>query len=64
MEDNYWIVPAIFGLIILIGIGTFLIHMIVEARKAKRNRVYKTLDEHRMLNAAGLNASSRRPGAQ
>jgi hypothetical protein len=64
MEDTNWIVPAIFGLIVLIGAVTFLIHMISEAAKVRRNRIYKSLDEHRMLNASGLNAPGRHPGAQ
>ena len=53
MDDTNWIVPAIFGLIILVGLVTFALHMISEAAKARRNRVYKSLDEHRILNTTG-----------
>ena len=53
MDDTNWIVPAIFGLIIVIGVVTFAIHMISENVKARRNRIYKSLDEHRILNASG-----------
>ena len=62
MEDTNWIIPAIFGLIILIGAATFAIHMFVEHAKARRNRVYKSLDEHRILNAPKLKATSQGAG--
>ena len=53
MEDTNWIVPAIFGLIIFVGLVTFVLHSIAEAAKARRNRTYKSLDEHRILNGVG-----------
>ena len=54
MEDNNWLVPAIFGLIILIGVLTFAFHMIAEHAKARRNRIYKSLDEHSAVNGADV----------
>lgn len=59
MEDTNWIVPAIFGLIILVGMVTFVLHLIAEAAKARRNRIYKSLDEHQMINTP-----IRRPGVE
>ena len=54
MDDTSWIIPGIFVLILVIGAVTFVIHMFMEQIKARRNRVYKTLEEHRSLNAADL----------
>ena len=64
MDNTNWIIPGIFGLILAIGAATFVIHMFLEHFKARRNRVYKTLEEHRSLNAAPLEASGRRVGTR
>ncbi|HLG86544.1 MAG TPA: hypothetical protein VKZ79_05040 [Alphaproteobacteria bacterium] len=64
MDDTSWIIPGIFGLILTIGAATFVIHMLFEHVKAKRNRTYKTLEEHRSLNAGRLERSSRGAGTR
>lgn len=62
MDDTSWIIPGIFGLILAIGAATFLIHMLMEHFKARRNRIYKSLEEHSSLNAAQLEPSRRGAG--
>ena len=59
MEDNAWFVPAIFGLALLALIGTFGAYMISEGLKARRNRRYKSLDDHRAANAANRGPNAR-----
>lgn len=63
MDDTSWIIPGIFALILAIGVATFVIHVLIEHAQARRNRIYKSLDEHRSLNAARLETSGNGAGA-
>ena len=51
-----WVVPATIAVIIAVPVVTLVIALIREQIKARRNRIYKTLVDHTILNAGGREA--------
>jgi hypothetical protein len=49
--DTNWLVPTAVAIIIAIPIATLVGYLVFENIKARRNRAYKTLQEHSILNA-------------
>jgi hypothetical protein len=51
-----WIVPATIATIIAIPVAALVLSLVREHIKARRNRLYKSLADHTILNAAGRDA--------
>ena len=50
-NDTAWVIPSIFGMLILIVAITVAGIGISEFLKARRNRIYKSIEEHRDVQA-------------
>ena len=53
MGEGGWFIPTIFGLVVVIAGGAFGGVLVTDYLQGKRDRSYKTLDEHQQANAAG-----------
>jgi hypothetical protein len=52
MDNPYWMVPAAIGVIIATSFIALIGQLIAERLKAKRNRIYKTTEDHIILNSS------------
>ena len=57
MDDPTWIVASTFAVIILIPVFVVVAYLIRDNLQAQKNRAYKTLAEHELLNNAGDRAA-------
>jgi hypothetical protein len=66
MESSSWIVPAAFLLIIGIPLAAVIAYVAREELRGRRNRVYKTLADHNLLNDSdrAVWASGELPGGE
>jgi hypothetical protein len=51
MNARIWVIPTTIAIVIAIPLATFIGYLIYEVIMARRNRIYKSLEHHTILNA-------------